>query len=96
MTKRSQSHPFRKDGYLTITQIAKIIDITPSQIYDRINNGSIKIKQINDSTKIKYLFKDVPETIDLFKNLFEGKLKTSMSVPEALFARTNYSIRARN
>lgn len=75
MTKRSQSHPFRKDGYLTITQIAKIIDITPSQIYDRINNGSIKIKQINDSTKIKYLFKDVPETIDLFKNLFEGKLK---------------------
>jgi hypothetical protein len=32
-------------------------------------------KKIPLATKIKYLFKDVPETIDLFKNLFEGKLK---------------------
>jgi DNA invertase Pin-like site-specific DNA recombinase len=39
--QRSQSHPRRIPGWLTIPQIAAALNISPHWIYHRINNGSI-------------------------------------------------------
>jgi hypothetical protein len=40
---RSQSHPRRVPGYLTLPQVATAVDVTHHWIYDRINNGTIQI-----------------------------------------------------
>ena len=74
--KKKQSHPFVKEGYLTIAQIAKLIDKEEHWIYDRINNGSIKIERLDHLyKKMRYLFKDTPETIGLFKRFAEGEIQ---------------------
>lgn len=73
---KNQSHPFIKRGYLTITQIAKIIDRDTQWIYDRIYNGSIKIERLDGSCKkMRYLIKDTPETISLIKRFAEDELQ---------------------
>src|SRR5258707_1258390 len=51
---RSQSHPRHVSGSLTLTQIAKRLDIATHWIYDRINNGTIQITK--DVTTHLYLF----------------------------------------
>jgi hypothetical protein len=71
---RSQSHPRHVDRALTLTQIAKTLDIAPHWIDDRINNGSIQITK--DVTTHLYLFPDEPATLEGFKQLREGRLKT--------------------
>jgi DNA invertase Pin-like site-specific DNA recombinase len=69
---RSQSHPRRIPGYLTISQIARALDISNHWIYDRINNGTI---QVNKDPKTRlYLFPDEPATLDLFKQLKSGQI----------------------
>jgi hypothetical protein len=70
---RSQSHPRRVPGYLTLPQVATAVDVTPHWIYDRINNGTIQI--VKDTKTGLYLFPDEPETLDRFKQLKHGKLK---------------------
>ncbi len=70
---RSQSHPRHVAGALTLTQIAKTLDIAPHWIYDRINNGTIQITK--DPTMHLYLFPDEPATLEGFKQLHEGTLK---------------------
>jgi len=70
---RSQSHPRRVPGYLTLPQVAKSVDVTPHWIYDRINNGRIQI--VKDTKTGLYLFPDKSETLERFKQLKEGKLK---------------------
>ena len=70
---RSQSHPRLIAGALTLTQIAKALDIAPHWIYDRINNGTIQITK--DPTMHLYLFPDEPATLEGFKQLHEGTLK---------------------
>jgi hypothetical protein len=70
---RHQSHPRHVDGSLTLTQIAKMLDITPHWIYDRINNGTIQITK--DPTTRLYLFPDTPATLDGFKRLVKGEIK---------------------
>lgn len=71
--KKSQSHPFKVPGYLSVTQIAQRIRVPIHWIYDRIHNGQIKVDQCNDRVKHKYLFADKPETIKLLKSLKRNK-----------------------
>ncbi len=71
---RSQSHPRSIPGYLTLPQIARTLDVNPHWIYDRINNGRIQI--IKDTQTGLYLFPDTPDTIEQFKKLKNGILKT--------------------
>jgi DNA invertase Pin-like site-specific DNA recombinase len=70
---RSQSHPRHVAGSLTLTQLAKALDIAPHWIYDRINNGTLHITK--DATTHLYLFPDEPATLEGFKLLIEGAVK---------------------
>ena len=70
--KRSQSHPRRIDGYLTVSQIAQRLDISKHWVYDRIHNGCIRITK--DPETGLYLFPDEPATLEVFKALKDGKL----------------------
>jgi DNA invertase Pin-like site-specific DNA recombinase len=71
--KRSQSHPRRIDGYLTVPQIARQLDISTHWVYDRIHNGRIQV--VKDPESGLYLFPDEPATLEMFKDLKDGKLK---------------------
>jgi hypothetical protein len=71
---RSQSHPRRIPGFLTISQIAAALDITPHWIYDRIHNGTIDV--VKDPKTRLFLFPDQPDTIEQFKQLEAGILQT--------------------
>lgn len=70
---RSQSHPRRIPGQLTVPQLARTLGITPHWIYDRIHNGTIRVA-LDPQTGL-YLFSDQPKTITLFKQLRAGKLQ---------------------
>ena len=74
LTKGSQSHPRRVPGYLTVTQIAEQIAVSPHWIYHRLSNGTIKPKM--RSKKRSPLFPDEPATLTRFKQLLSGKLQT--------------------
>lgn len=71
--KRSQSHPRRIEGALTITQVAATLDIDPHWIYDRIHNGTVQVDK--DPKTHLFLFPDQPETIQQFKDLRSGLLQ---------------------
>jgi DNA invertase Pin-like site-specific DNA recombinase len=71
--KRSQSHPRRISGSLTVSQIARSLGISPHWIYDRIHNGTINV--VLDPKRRLYLFPDQPKTITLFKQLRAGKVQ---------------------
>jgi DNA invertase Pin-like site-specific DNA recombinase len=71
--KRSQSHPRRIEGALTISQIARTLDIDPHWIYDRIHNGTIQVDK--DPTTRLFLFPDEPETLEQFKGLRTGQFQ---------------------
>ena len=73
MVTRSQSHPRRVQGFLTLPQIAEQLQISPHWIYDRINNGTIQVAK--DPEWQLYLFPDRPSTLALFRKLREGKVK---------------------
>jgi DNA invertase Pin-like site-specific DNA recombinase len=70
---RSQSHPRHVAGSLTLTQLAKLLDIAPHWIYDRINNGTVQITK--DVTTHLYLFPDEPATLQGFRQLVKGTVK---------------------
>jgi len=70
---RHQSHPRHVEGALTLTQIAKMLDIAPHWIYDRINNGTIEVTK--DPTRRLYVFPDTPATLEGFKRLVTGEIK---------------------
>lgn len=74
MQKRSQSHPRRITGSLTISQIAKTLDIPKHWIYDRINKGVIDVTK--DAKTGLYLFPDAPKTLEQFRKLFAGIIQT--------------------
>jgi hypothetical protein len=71
--KRSQSHPRRIEGALTISQLALTLDMDPHWIYDRIHNGTIQVDQ-DPKTRL-FLFPDEPETIEHFKLLRAGRFQ---------------------
>jgi predicted DNA-binding transcriptional regulator AlpA len=70
---RHQSHPRQVEGCLTLTQIAKRLDIAPHWIYDRINNGTIEV--MKDPVRKLYVFPDEPATLEGFKRLVKGEIK---------------------
>jgi pimeloyl-ACP methyl ester carboxylesterase len=74
LRQRSQSHPRRIPGRLTVPQLARTLKITPHWIYDRIHNGTIQVA-LDPATRL-YLFPDQPKTIILFKQLRAGKLQS--------------------
>jgi DNA invertase Pin-like site-specific DNA recombinase len=70
--KRSQSHPRRIPGYVTVPQLARTLGVTKYWIYDRIHNGTIQVAR--DRQTSLYLFPDQPKTITVFKQLQAGKV----------------------
>jgi hypothetical protein len=71
--KRSQSHPRRIEGALTISQIATTLDIDPHWIYDRIHNGTIQVDK-DPNTRL-FLFPDDPTTLEQFRHLHSGNFQ---------------------
>ena len=71
--KRSQSHPRRIDGALTLSQIAHALDIDPHWIYDRIHNRTILVEK-DPKTRL-FLFPDSPTTLEQFRQLHAGNLQ---------------------
>lgn len=69
---QSQSHPRRIEGYLTVSQITQALDISKHWVYDRIHNGRIHITKDPDTGL--YLFPDQPATLEMFRDLKEGRL----------------------
>ncbi|MGL9759606.1 MAG: hypothetical protein ACR5LA_13170 [Wolbachia sp.] len=62
---------------ITITQIAKILNVTKSWLYYRINNGQIKIRKDDSKAKGKYLFEDTPETVRILMDFKNGKFNNT-------------------
>src|SRR5260370_10334484 len=71
--KRSQSHPRRIEGALTISQIAQPLDIDPHCIYARIHNGTIQVDK--DLKTRLFLFPDSPTTLEQFRHLYSGNFQ---------------------
>ena len=69
---RSQSHPRRIPGYLTVPQAAAVLDCSPHWFYYAIKKGTIEMSR-DQETRL-YLFPDTPETIDQFRALQAGNL----------------------
>ena len=67
LRKPSQSHPRRVAGYLTIPQLARLLDVSPHWLYDRIHNGTIPVTK--DPRRRLYLFPDEPATLDRLRDL---------------------------
>jgi hypothetical protein len=72
--QRSQSHPRRIAGALTVSQIARVLEVPVHWIYDHIHRGTIDITK-DPATRL-YLFPDQPQTLRLFKALKAGKRQT--------------------
>jgi len=73
LLNRSQSHPRRILGYLTVPQIATTLNLSPHWIYDRIHKGTIIITR--DRQTGLYLFPDEPNTLAQFQQLQAGQLQ---------------------
>lgn len=67
LRSRSQSHPRRVAGYLTVPQLARALGVTPHWLYDRIYNRSIPATK--DTTTGLYLFPDDPGTLERLRTL---------------------------
>lgn len=77
--QRSQSHPRRIAGALTVPQVARVLEVPVHWIYDHIHRGTIAITK--DPTTRLYLFPDQPQTLRLFKELKAGK-RRNIRFPE--------------
>jgi hypothetical protein len=71
MQNRSQSHPRRVPGYLTVPQLAQALAINPQWIYYQIKRGAVAIPR--DGATGLYLFPDAPETLEAFGQLRAGQ-----------------------
>lgn len=72
--QKRNSYPRRVPGYLTVSQLAKILGRSVTWIHDRVRYGKIKVNPIKvDKYKNKiYLFPDTEDTIKLFTDLKNG------------------------
>jgi excisionase family DNA binding protein len=73
LQKSHQSHPRRVPGSLSVPQLAKRLGVSVHWIYDRIHNGTIRIKK--DVERNTYLFPDKPQTLKRLRQLREGKVQ---------------------
>ncbi len=69
---KHQSHPRKVAGYLTVTQLSKRLDLEVHWFYDRIHKGTIAITK---NERGMFLFPDIPETLENFKELRDGKIQ---------------------
>ena len=72
MQKRSQSHPRRIAGSLTVPQLAEALGITPHWVYHQSKRGTVVIQR--DAQTRLSLFPDCPETLEAFGQLRAGRL----------------------
>ena len=72
MQHRSQSHPRRIAGYLTVPQVAQALGITPHWVYHQSKRGTVVIQR--EAQARLYLFPDRPETLEAFGQLRAGYL----------------------
>ena len=77
---RHQSHPRRIAGYLTVSQLAQQLGLTPPWIYDRIHKGTIQVAK--DRQRQLFLFPDRPETRAQLQHLRDGSLQTVCFGPD--------------
>jgi DNA invertase Pin-like site-specific DNA recombinase len=73
LVKRSQSHPRRVPGQLTVSQVAERLEISKHWLYDRIHNGTIQVS-LDQDRKI-YLFPDNSMTIIALEKLKAGEIQ---------------------
>ena len=73
LVKRSQSHPRRIPGHLTVPQLAERLQVTKHWIYDRIHNGMIRVTLNRD--RKTFLFPDTPMTITAFEQFKAGEIR---------------------
>ena len=69
-----QSRPRNVAGYLTVTALAKKLGILSHRVYDRIHSGVIRVRKDNPSRT--YLIPDTKKTLEQFRKLLSGKLKS--------------------
>jgi DNA invertase Pin-like site-specific DNA recombinase len=81
MRERSQSHPRRVQGWLTVPQLAAQLGVRPHWIYDRIHIGAIAVKRGAHSGL--YLFPDAPSTLNALQKLRAGAVDRLAFTPEA-------------
>jgi DNA invertase Pin-like site-specific DNA recombinase len=62
LRERHQSHPRRVAGQLTVSQLARALDVSPHWLYDRIYKGTIQVTK--DPVTRLYLFPDTPATLE--------------------------------
>lgn len=79
---RSQSHPRHVVEALTLTQLAKMLDIAPHWIYDRIDNGTIQSRKMSKRICFCFLMTPPPSTASSSfwqgpsrRSVFEGSIK---------------------
>jgi len=72
MQNRSQSHPRRIAGYLTVPQLAKALASPPHWVYHQIKRGTVAISR--DAATGLYLFPARPETLEALRQLQAGHL----------------------
>ena len=70
---RSQSHPRQIPGYLTLPQVARLLDMKPHWLYHHINKGRVQVTK--DEQTGLYLFPDTPDTLSAFQQFKDGKIK---------------------
>src|SRR4051812_20608659 len=73
LVTRSQSHPRRIPGHLTVSQVAERLQIAKHWIYDRIHNGTIQVAL--DRDRRAFLFPDTPMIITLLEQLKAGEIR---------------------
>ncbi len=72
--ERRQSHPRHVPGYLSVSQVAVALDVSPHWIYDRIHNGRIQVTKAVPTNL--YVFPDSVTTLALLNDLKAGKVKS--------------------
>ncbi len=60
-------------GRLTLSQVARKLEVPKPWMYNRIYNGAIQV--VKDDRTGLYLFPDDPTTIERFRELKEGKIR---------------------
>ena len=63
---RSQSHPIKVEVFLTVTQLAKKVEVTAHWIYDRLHKGDIETHKVPLPNRLTYLFPDTEKSIKMF------------------------------
>jgi DNA invertase Pin-like site-specific DNA recombinase len=70
--KPHQSHPRRVSGSLSVSQVARQLDVSLHWLYDRIHNGRIRIAK--DPHTRNYLFPDTPKIFNQLQKLKHGEV----------------------